>query len=266
MHDDMSTTSNPSRLSFVDGAAGGELVVAHAGGVHAHRVGRDRVGDVGPARVHVHRMRLADVAGQPDRLRVVDVGHVDDLEPALRRAADAEGALVVAAPGSVGGVEQDLRVAPVGVEHVGVEDRAALRRRLDVVLEARRGRRVAEAGGRRVGLHRARGHACCRWSAGRSAGRRRWADAERAHRRVDVPFCVKKSRSVCGLPVGKVAIGLPRGAAAAGDEGGRGGPGGRDAHARVVEQRSSPWPANGGSRRCASDATKTARTTSLRCT
>ncbi len=137
------------------GRAGVVLVRALAGGgVHAHRVRGHRVGDVRPARVHVHRVRLADVARHPDHLGVVDVGHIDDLEPALR-CAQRERSLVVAASGRVGRVYQDLRVAPRRADHVRVQDRPALGARLDVVLETRRLSRAADAGGRGMVGHRA---------------------------------------------------------------------------------------------------------------
>ena len=52
-------------------------------------------------------------------------------------------------PGSVAGVEQQLGLAAVGLQHVGVEDHVALRRGLHVVLEAggRGGHRGAGGGG-----------------------------------------------------------------------------------------------------------------------
>ena len=136
-----STTSNPSSVHAA------VLVRALALVVDRDRVRGDRVGDVRPLRVDVHRVGLADVAGQADLDRVLRVGHVDDLEPALRRLLDPEHALVVAAPLRVGGVEHDLGVAAVGGEHVGVQEGVALGGRLHVVLEAERRGRVAHARG-----------------------------------------------------------------------------------------------------------------------
>ena len=70
--------------------------------------------------------------------------------PPWRGLLDPEHALVVAAAFGVGGVDQQLRVAAHGEWIRRVEDRAALRRRLDVVLQAERCARVADAARRRV--------------------------------------------------------------------------------------------------------------------
>ena len=60
------------------------LVLAAALVVDGHRVGGDGVGDVRALRVDVDRVRLADVRGQADGLRVRRVGDVDDLQAAPR--------------------------------------------------------------------------------------------------------------------------------------------------------------------------------------
>jgi hypothetical protein len=129
-------------LEAVERMAAPGLVRALALRVDSHPVGAHRVRDVRPSRVDVDGVRLADVAREADLLWVVDVGDVDDLQPATRCFGEPGDALVMTAPGRVRGVEQQPRVAPSGVGHVGVEDRVALRRRLDVVLEAERRRRV----------------------------------------------------------------------------------------------------------------------------
>jgi hypothetical protein len=99
----------------------------------------------------LHRVGVADVADERDLLRLGHVGHVDDLEAPAGRALRAEArAAVVAAPAGVGRVDEQLRVA-AGDERVGLLlEGVALRRGLDVVLQAGRARRDLRACGRRV--------------------------------------------------------------------------------------------------------------------
>ena len=89
------------------------------------------------------------------RVRPISVGRrrirdVDDLEAALRGARTPSVALVVAAAGAVGGVEDDLRVARDDVRVRELDERLALGRRLGVVLEARHAGRGREAARGRV--------------------------------------------------------------------------------------------------------------------
>jgi hypothetical protein len=90
------------------------------------------------------------MADQPDLLRRRRVGDVDDLEAALGRARQPEVTLVVAAAGRIGCIDQELGVGGVRERVLGVQDRPALRRRLDVVLEPGYVDGVGEAAGRRV--------------------------------------------------------------------------------------------------------------------
>jgi hypothetical protein len=85
-----------------------------------------------------------------------DVADVDDLDPAARGVRDARRALVVAAPGCVARVQEQLRVGALSAGEVGVEHRLALRRRLDVVLQPERRGGVRDARGRRVVRHELR--------------------------------------------------------------------------------------------------------------